>query len=161
VVEPQPGFSIRRAERSDGQSILDCLRLAFAPYREQYTPEGFADTVLTPETIERRFARMIVMVATSTAGEIVGTVAGKAVNEEGGHIRGMAVRPSWQGRGVGAALLKAIETELRAQLCSRITLDTTEPLQRAIRFYECHGYSRSGDVADFFGMPLMEYVKVF
>ena len=33
------------------------------------------------------------------------------------------------------------------------------PLQRAIRFYERNGYRPSGRVADFFGMPLFEYVK--
>ena len=41
----------------------------------------------------------------------------------------------------------------------RVTLDTTEPLQKAMRFYTKHGYAPSGRVADFFGMPLHEYVK--
>jgi hypothetical protein len=29
-----------------------------------------------------------------------------------------------------------------------------------MRFYERHGYRRSGRISDFFGMPLIEYVKV-
>jgi hypothetical protein len=28
-----------------------------------------------------------------------------------------------------------------------------------MRFYERHGYRRSGRVQDFFGMPLIEYAK--
>ena len=72
----------------------------------------------------------------------------------------MAVLPAWQGAGVAALLLDAAERELRAQHCSRVTLDTTEPLQRATRFYEKHGYRASGRVSDFFGMPLYEYAKV-
>jgi ribosomal protein S18 acetylase RimI-like enzyme len=40
-----------------------------------------------------------------------------------------------------------------------VTLDTTEPLARAIRFYEQHGFHRSGIIRDFFGMPLLEYRK--
>ena len=36
---------------------------------------------------------------------------------------------------------------------------TTEPLERAMRFYEKHGYRRSGRVTDFFGMTLHEWVK--
>jgi len=32
-------------------------------------------------------------------------------------------------------------------------------LERAMRFYEKHGYRRSSKVSDFFGMPLFEYVK--
>lgn len=161
VAEAQPAFSIRRAERSDRQSILDCLQAAFEPYREQYTPEGFADTVLTPQTLEQRFATMVILVATDPSGETVGTVAGAPVNQEEGHIRGMAVHPAWQGRGVAAPLLAAIEAELCARQASRITLDTTGPLERAMCFYKRHGYRRSGRITDFFGMPLFEYVKVF
>ena len=37
------------------------------------------------------------------------------------------------------------------------SLDTTEPLERAMRFYERNGFRRSGVVRDFFGMPLIEY----
>ena len=161
MVEAQLAFSIRRAEKSDGPFILDCLMTAFEPYRDQYTPEAFADTVMAPETLEHRFATMIILVAEGPSREIVGTVAGRVVNKEEGHVRGMAVRPEWQGRGVAAALLGAIEAEFRAQQCSRITLDTTEPLQRAVRFYERNGYRRSGRIADFFRMLLFEYVKEF
>lgn len=76
-----------------------------------------------------------------------------------GHLRGMAVLPEWQGGGVAEALLRAAEAELVSRNCACITLDTTEPLQRATRFYEKHGYRRSGRVSDFFGMRLHEYVK--
>jgi enoyl-CoA hydratase/carnithine racemase len=48
---------------------------------------------------------------------------------------------------------------LRALNCKRVTLDTTEPLTRAIRFYERNGFRQSGRVSDFFGMKLIEYVK--
>jgi hypothetical protein len=40
-----------------------------------------------------------------------------------------------------------------------VSLDTTEPLRRAMRFYERNGYQRSGKVTDFFGMTLIEYIK--
>ena len=44
--------------------------------------------------------------------------------------------------------------------CKRISLDTTQPLKRAIQFYLQNGYLPSGKVTDFFGMPLFEYVKI-
>jgi ribosomal protein S18 acetylase RimI-like enzyme len=56
-------------------------------------------------------------------------------------------------------LLLAAETTLKMQGCTRITLDTTSPLEPAIRFYTRHGYLRSGRVGDFFGMPLYEFAK--
>ena len=71
----------------------------------------------------------------------------------------MAVLPEWQGQGIAPRLLQAAEEELAARGCVRITLDTTEPLLRAVRFYEKHGYRRTGRTTDFFGMPLHEYAK--
>jgi hypothetical protein len=43
--------------------------------------------------------------------------------------------------------------------CSRVTLDTTEPLARAIAFHRRCGHAPTGVVRDFYGMPLMEYAK--
>ena len=168
-----PKFSIRRATASDAEGILECLHLAFAPYEQLYPPAGFRDTILTPETIHHRLKAMTVLVAVSESGQIVGTIGGNVVpasskqpvasSEKEGHIRGMAVLPQWQGKqhgtGVAEELLRAAEGELRQLGCTRVTLDTTEPLQRAIRFYERNGYRASGKVGDFFGMPLLEYVK--
>lgn len=154
-----PAFSLRRATPADVSGILGCLRAAFEPYRDRYTADAFADTVLTSETIHLRLAVMTVLVAVTPAAEIVGTIGCNVVSPEEGHIRGMAVLPGWQGAGVAAQLLQAAEGELRSSHCRRVTLDTTEPLQRAMRFYERNGYRRSGKVDDFFGMPLFEYVK--
>jgi GNAT superfamily N-acetyltransferase len=150
---------IRKATPADAGAILECLRSAFEPYRSRYTPDAYRDTTLTPETILARLASMSVLVAVAPDADIVGTIA-SAVSETGvGHLRGMAVLPSWQGAGVAAVLLDAAERELRAKGCSLVTLDTTEPLERATRFYEKHGYRASGRVTDFFGMRLFEYVK--
>jgi GNAT superfamily N-acetyltransferase len=165
--------TVRKATPHDSAGILKCLDEAFEPYRGSYTPEAFADTVLTPETLQHRLASMSLFVAVSDSDEIVGTIGcsvvdplvvnllvdSKKENSNEGHIRGMAVLPAWQGAGVAARLLKTVESELRASGCQWITLDTTQPLQPAMRFYEKNGFRRSGKVTDFFGMPLFEYVK--
>jgi|SRR5581483_2328086 len=151
--------SVREAREEDAAGILKCLATAFEAYRAEYSEAGFYDTVLTPETIARRMSEMSVFVATTDSGEIVGTIACKAEGEEG-HLRGMAVAPGWQGRGLSALLLERAEQHLRVQGCSRISLDTTAPLKRAMRFYERHGYRASGRISDFFGMPLYEYEKI-
>ena len=150
---------IRRATLAHAGAILNCLASAFAYYRDRYTAAAYADTVLSSETIRERMASMALFVASAPGGEIVGTIGCQVTSPGEGHLRGMAVLPSWQGHGVAADLLTAAEAELRNQHCARITLDTTEPLERAMRFYEKYGYRRSGSVADFFGMPLFEYVK--
>ena len=159
MFEPE-SFTIRKAEPADAQGILLCLAEAFEPYHSAYTPEAFADTVLTPATLRDRMAVMTLLVSLTNRGEIAGTIAlSVGSSEREGHLRGMAVRESWQSRGVAAQLLKHAEEELFALNCSRITLDTTLPLKRAMRFYEKHGYRPSGRTQDFFGMLLIEYFK--
>ena len=152
-------LNIRKAEPGDVPAILQCLREAFEPYREHYTPGAFLDTVPALDDLQKRLANMCAFVATTSSGEIAGTIACNMVGFGEGHVRGMAVRTAWQGTGLAAELICSVERELRAQGCSRVSLDTTPVLQRALRFYEKQGFRRSGKVADFFGMELIEYVK--
>lgn len=150
---------IRSATIRDCPGILECLALAFAPYREAYTPDAFLDTVLTPETILSRMAQMSIFVAAAQSGEIAGTIACRVMDGGRGHLRGMAVRPEWHGSGISARLLKRAEEELLRAGCTRITLNTTEPLKRASHFYEKHGFRPTGKVGSLFGMSLFEYSK--
>ncbi len=152
-------FTLRRANIDDAKGILQCLRSAFAPYRETYTAQAFRDTVLSPRTIQARLAEMRVLVATTPTGRIIGTIGYNLPSAQEAHIRGMAVRAKWQGSGAAHSLLRAVESEVRKRGCSCISLETTQPLGRAIRFYERNGFRATGKVADFFGMPLYEYVK--
>ena len=154
----QDPVQIRRAQITDAEVIAGCLSAAFAQHRDEYTVEAYADTVLNSDGVRRRLREMGLFVAISD-GEIVGTI-GCTVNRSEGHLRGMAVLPDWQGTGVALALLQTAEVELKKNGCGCITLDTTAPLMRAVRFYEKNGYSASGRVADFFGMPLYEYRKL-
>ena len=151
-------ITIRRASREDIPGILACLAASFAPYRAQYTPEGFRDTVLSPEAAARRLCEMTILVA-EQEGRIVGTIAHRLETEGEGHLRGMAVLPDFQGQGVAERLLQEAEVGLRQAGCARVTLDTTDPLERAIRFYARHGYQPTGVTRDFFGMRLVQRAK--
>jgi ribosomal protein S18 acetylase RimI-like enzyme len=148
---------VRKASAEDAAAILACLAVAFEQYRDQYTVPAFADTVLDADAVQRRLGDMTVFVAIADR-KTVGTI-GCGVNGTEGHIRGMAVLPEWQGMGVAFELLRSAEAELVNRSCRRVTLDTTQPLERAIRFYEKHGFTATGRVFDFFGMPLYEYSK--
>jgi ribosomal protein S18 acetylase RimI-like enzyme len=152
-------FSVRPATAGDVGSILQCLRAAFEVYRSQYTAQAWLDTVMTPDMLIQRLASMTVLVAVDARAMVVGTIGGAVVSSVEGHLRGMAVPPEWQGRGIAQRLLDASEKHLLARGCTRISLDTTEPLQRAMRFYEKNGFRRTGRITDFFGMPLIEYAK--
>jgi len=154
-----PRFQIRPASTADAAAILDCLRVAFEPYCKDYTAVAYADTILTPEMLAKRMHHSTLFVAVDTDGGVLGTIGYGLADSQEGHIRGMAVRPAHHGGGIAGALLARVESELRARGYARVSLDTTGPLRRAIRFYERSGYRRSGKVVDFFGMPLFEFVK--
>ena len=150
-------LEIRAGRSQDIPAILHCLHEAFAPYKDQYTPAAFEDTVLDASRLEKRMEAMHVIVAIVN-GQLVGTVSGTGSGDGEGHLRGMAVLPAQRGTGVAQELLSAIEKWLRGSGCARVTLDTTLPLLPAMRFYEKNGYRKSR-VTDFFGMELIEYEK--
>jgi GNAT superfamily N-acetyltransferase len=153
-------FTVRTATVDDADGVLQCLHSAFAAYQHHYTKAAFEDTTLTADSFSARLKEMTVLIAVDGSGRVVGTVACTVLRASEGHLRGMAVVPECQARGVASQLLAAAEAELLSRNCSRISLNTTEPLQPAVRFYERHGYHRSGKIGDFFGMPLIEYVKI-
>lgn len=152
-------FVIRKASPGDSPGILECLRRAFEPFRAEYTAEAFEDTILTSDSLAKRFSAMQIYVAEAAEGQIVGAIACSVPDAKEGHLRGMAVDPAWQGSGIASSLLRVAEAALSERGCVRVTLDTTQALSRAKRFYERNGYRLSGAVTDFFGMPLFEYVK--
>jgi GNAT superfamily N-acetyltransferase len=152
-------FTVRPALISDAEEIQLCLRTAFGNFLDNYTPEAFRDTVPTVEDVRGRFHTMSLFVAEDRERKVIGTLAWYLKSGEEGYLRGMAVLPEWQGKGVAQQLLHAAEDHIRSRGCSRVGLDTTDPLERAIHFYEKNGYRRTGHIEDFFGMPLHEFVK--
>jgi len=72
-------------------------------------------------------------------GEIVGTVLG-GFDGRRGMMYHLAVAPAFRQRGIGAALMEALEVRLRAKGCIRYYLLVTRDNQEAIRFYEHRGW---------------------
>lgn len=71
------------------------------------------------------------------------------------------VLPSFQGRGIGTMLLEEIEDSFPEALVIR--LEVEEANLQAIRFYEAHGFARTGRTAncgsDQSGFPALIYEK--
>ncbi len=152
-------FTVRPALVSDAEEIHACLRAAFGNFLDSYTREAFLVTGPRGEEVRCRFSTMSLYVAEHCERKVIGTVAWYLKTAEEGYLRGMAVVPAWQGKGVAQQLLQTAEGDIRSHGCSRVGLDTTDPLERAIRFYEKQGYRRTGHIEDFHGMPLHEFVK--
>src|SRR5437879_13359966 len=96
---------------NDSGGILSCLRAAFERYESSYTRGAYEDTVLTPESLQKRVDVMSIFFAISAARAIVGTIACHTVSPDEGRLRVMAVRPGWLRPGLAAALLHSPHTE--------------------------------------------------
>jgi len=150
---------IRIATEADVPEIVHCLHSAFAPYRRAYTPKACTATVLTQPMARRRLRSMTVWVAVGGDGRVVGTIAAKATGRHHGHLRGMAVLPGFQGKGIASALLASAIAHARKQGQRNVTLETTEPLERATLFYLRHGFRRTGRTRRWGGMRLVGFER--
>lgn len=131
-------LEIRLAEPGDESTVARLLLEAFEPYREQYTPGGFADTTAAPAVIRERFETARVWLAFDS-NEAVGTVTALPEPERI-YVRSMAVTPRAQGRGVGQKLLEALEQDARKRGFQRLYLYTTFVLPGAQPLYEKNGF---------------------
>lgn len=78
-----------------------------------------------------------------------GVVCGVGMLSPDGELRLCYVHPDHVGRGVGRALVAAIETEAKAKGLTRLHLDATET---ATAFYEAMGFQRFGPSTAGFGV---------
>jgi len=76
-------------------------------------------------------------VVINDGGVVVGTGRLHRVDAMTGQIRYMAVDPAWEGRGVGRALVEALEAEARLQGLRTMILEAREPV---MGFYQRLGY---------------------
>jgi GNAT superfamily N-acetyltransferase len=137
----RPTVSIRLAAEGDEATVSRLLLEAFEPYREAYTPGGFADTTATPDVVRERFETGRVWLAFD-GDDAIGTVAAldDETEGEGVYIRSMAVSPKAQGRGVGQKLVETVEADARARGEKRLHLYTTFVLPAAQPLYEKNGF---------------------
>lgn len=154
------GVIIRKASLNDAENIHKVLVKSFKKYKYFYSQEGYEDTVLSEKKAKERIIEMEIYVAEDNENKIIGTIGWQKVSESEGHIRGMGVIPRNQGKkSPASSLLKKVEIEAKKRGCKILTLDTTEILKRAHKFYEKHGFKRTGKTGNFFGAIIFEYAK--
>ena len=77
-------------------------------------------------------------------GAIVAMGALRRTGPSRAEIKRMRVHPDHQRRGYGTAVLQALEARARELGCRTLHLDTTARQAGARRFYEKHGFRRTG-----------------
>jgi len=144
-------YRIRRATLADLDALLALERRAFTTdhlSRRQYRRH-----------IDSESAR--VLTAVDASG-----LLGKAVvffrhNSDIARLYSIAVADAARGRGIGEALVRAIERVARAHGCRRLRLEVRQDNAGAIRLYERLGYRRFGAHAGFYedGADAWRYEK--
>ncbi|NOZ59146.1 MAG: ribosomal protein S18-alanine N-acetyltransferase [Euryarchaeota archaeon] len=119
---------IRKFRPSDLQRVYEIEAQSF---RDPYHPlflinlyELYGETFLVAE-VDRR---------------VVGYVIARKVNSKG-HIIAIAVDPGFRCRGIGRALMLAVEEELKKMGVIELWLEVRASNTRAMRFYRRLGYS--------------------
>lgn len=119
--------------------ILVLVHQAFAALSP---PSGALNETI--DDVAARFAAGPVLIAVA-GGELVGSVYG-AVKDGGLYLTRMAVRPDWQKRGIGRALLT--EAEARRLGARKLTLRVRLSLPANRAYFERAGFAVTGQGQD-------------
>jgi ribosomal protein S18 acetylase RimI-like enzyme len=141
-----PAFSIRPYRVEDREAILSLaprLAVGIAPWRSAAgmteAARGWIEGSLAAPGADRAL-----FVAEDRGRTVVGfaSVARQTAftGEAQAYIGELAVGEAWEGRGIGHALLEAVERWAEQQGLSLVVLDTGAANARACRFYERNGF---------------------
>lgn len=121
------------------QQLPEVLALQKEAYQSEATlceNPRFPPLTQTLPELGAEFDKGAVLVACTEAGEIIGSVRGFVENGTG-YIGKLIVSPTYQGQGIGSALLSAIERKLEAR---RLELFTSAWSERNLGLYQRRGY---------------------
>ncbi len=127
------------------QSLIAALN---AELSATYPERGATHFRLDPDEVAAGRGAFVVATRADTP---VGCGAVRQVDGGTGEIKRMYVVPAMRGRGVGRAILEAIEAEARGLGLTRLVLETGVRQIEAIALYERAGYARIPAFGEYVG----------
>ena len=153
-------ITFKEAQIHEINDIHLVLSKAFEPYKKDYTNGAFNATVLTSTDIQNRIIDQKYEIFVVVIDEhIIGTVSLSKKDQDQLHVRSMAVHPDYQKRGIGLFILKKINELAKRKDIKTISLDTSKPLKKAIKFYKKFGFEFTGVTKNFYGVEIYEMIK--
>jgi predicted N-acetyltransferase YhbS len=129
-------YTIGRAILEDAPTMLDLQRRAFAEEGRRSGTQDIPPLTELLDAVTEHIEKQTALVARDN-GKIIGTIRG-IVKGRVCTVRALAVDPANQSRGIGSALLKALERALPE--VARFDLTTNTVMEGNVPFYERHGY---------------------
>jgi ribosomal protein S18 acetylase RimI-like enzyme len=130
-------MQIKKATYEDLPQILNLQRLAYLSEAELLNDYSIQPLTQTLEDLENEFAQNIILKITNeNNGEIIGSVRAEQKNERV-YIGKLMVHPSYQNKGFGTELLKAIETFYENKI---FELYTSSKSEKNLSLYKKNGY---------------------
>jgi ribosomal protein S18 acetylase RimI-like enzyme len=130
------GLTIVDAEPADAEAILALQRLAYESEARRYQNWSIPPLVETLASVRQHIERHVVLKAID-AGRLVGSVRG-VVTGDSCEVGRLIVDPAMQRRGIGSALLAAIEAQFPH--VDAFELFTGSLSEDNLRLYRRHGY---------------------
>ncbi|MEL7282420.1 MAG: GNAT family N-acetyltransferase [Pseudomonadota bacterium] len=127
--------------RAPGPRAL--LEASHALMQETFPPE---DNYFL--NIDELCASGVVFFAARDRGTTLGTGA-LAIKQDYAEVKSMFTAPEARGRGVAAAILRALDDAARARNVSVLKLETGDLLKSAVRLYERAGFTRCAIFGDY------------
>jgi ribosomal protein S18 acetylase RimI-like enzyme len=125
---------IRRAEQGDMEAVRDLFREYAA-----WVGGSICFTSFAREVAELPGGYSVILVAFDS-NQLAGCVALREIGDGTGEIKRLYIRPAFQGKGLGRALLEQAIAESRAAAHRAVRLDTLPIMHRAITLYRTLGF---------------------
>jgi putative acetyltransferase len=142
--------AVERAERADVRALLLTVR----SWAEDLYPPASRHGL---DMAAYEHPEVTLLVARE-AGTVVGCGAWRLQSDGSAEVKSMFVLPEARGRGIGRAILAAIEDALRGRV-TMLRLETGIKQEPAIRLYESAGFRRRGPFGSYRDDPLSIFME--
>jgi ribosomal protein S18 acetylase RimI-like enzyme len=138
VLSGAPEITIGPASLNDAEAILALQKLAYQSEAKFYDDWSLPPLTQDLASLREELGASLVLKATATEDRLVGSARAR-VEDGTAAIGRLIVHPEFHRRGIGSALLEAVEAACPG--AARFELFTGSRSEASIRLYQRHGYT--------------------